>query len=401
MVIKKQSLLCAFLLIPWFTFSIGVKWPIFGMIINVLRVFSLMFALLVYLSNNKKLKSLSEIKSFRFVILFFTILLLSTLINEQNVFYSFQLMVYGIWPFIIVSILKNNKKENMFFLEGIFMAFAFLIIVNLFLIVVYPNGIYTTFSSNTVTKYYLFGGKNQSVAPLMTALVFFIEYSIRKYNKIVPLVCFLIFIVLFEIWTGGSGTGLIATVMIIFLSLLHIFRKKEISFKITLIVIVASFFLLVVFRLQEILAFFIQGVLHKSLTLSNRIYIWDAAIEKIKNNWLYGNGVGSSLSGKIDLVLSYATKDTFAHDLYLDIMIMGGTLALICFIIIVFFTGKHYQTSSNVSNIGRTTVWIGVTAYLFASILDIYIGNYCLFIMIAYIVTIPAINNENTVFKVS
>ncbi|WP_423220497.1 O-antigen ligase family protein [Bifidobacterium imperatoris] len=183
-----------------------------------------------------------------------------------------------------------------------------------------------------------------------------------------------------ELIIGGSGTGLIVLFVFIVLCLLEL-KHRTISPNLSLIVLLASFLGIVVFRIQNIFSFLIVDVLHKSLTLSDRTYIWDSAIESILSHLILGTGITDSLSGNVHLKLSYLVKDIFAHDLYLDYLLMGGVPALCIFICLLISVKNSY---CYILNRNRTFIWWGIVIYLFASIVEIYTTNFCLFLMFAY-----------------
>jgi O-antigen ligase len=125
--------------------------------------------------------------------------------------------------------------------------------------------------------------------------------------------------------------------------------------------------------------------MHKSLTLSDRTFIWDAALLLVKSKLFTGYGVGKSLSGEVFIDLGYMSETIFAHDIFLDYLVMGGIFALVVFILILLETQKEYKEMISISRYWKTFIWIGVLIYMCASIVEIYTGNYCLFLMIAYI----------------
>lgn len=388
MVLRKSSLKVAILLIPWFTFAVGVKWPVLGIMINTWRMIVLLWALICLIGSKRVRHNFLSCGYVFPMMLFYGILLLSTIINDENISNALQLVIYGVWPFIVMSMVDNRYEKKQTFLEGIIIAFSVLIVINLVLILAYPGGIYTTYSSGTATKYYLFGAKNQMVAPLITALVFFVEYSYRKYQRMTMLTAILCSLCIIEIILGGSGTGVLMVAAFIAMFFYQKRKSKGLNSTVTLAIVFAITVGFVVLRLQNWFDFIIVSFLHKSLTLSNRVYIWDAAIEIIKEHPWIGTGVSGFLAGDVLLNLSYLSRNTFAHDMYLDYLVMGGIGALGGFFMILYVAKKQYDSSFIISRYGKTYVWGGIILYLTASIVEIYTGNYCLFIMMAYIVSL-------------
>lgn len=388
MKIQKSSLKVAILIIPWFTFAVGMKWPVLGIMINAWRVIVLLWSFM-YLIDNKRIRN--NLFSCGYILpmsILYGILLLSTIINNQNTLNALQLAIYGIWPFIVMSMVDNSDEKNQAFLEGIVIAFSVLTVINMVMILAYPEGIYTTYSSGTVTKYYLFGAKNQMVAPLMTAFVFFLEYSYRKYQRMTMRTIFLCGLCIIEIIIGGSGTGILMVASLIAMAFYHNRKRKGLNSTVTLAIVLTITVGFVVLRLQNLFDFIIVSLLHKSLTLSNRVFIWDTAIEIIKEHPYIGTGVSGSLAGNVLLNLSYLSRNTFSHNMYLDYLVMGGIGALVGFFMNLYVAKKQYDSLYTVSRYGKTYVWEGIIVYLIASIVEIYTGNYCLFMMMSYIASL-------------
>ncbi|MBE6051521.1 MAG: O-antigen ligase family protein [Clostridium sp.] len=383
--IRKSQLKIAILLMPFFTFALGYKWPFLGEVISTERYLFLAF-LIIFTLSSKRIVSLIKEKTFIFLVLFYAVVNISTSINGEQIENSLQLMGYGVVPFLVFCKYWDKKNCMASILSGIDLSFSILIIINMFIMIIYPEGIYSTNSTGIPTPYYLFGGKNQMVAPLITGICFFIESSYNKYNKLTNRALIKIIICIGEIIFGGSTTGLVITTMIMILLFIGEKRNKIIRTNISLISIVVLFVSIVILRMQNIFAFFIEKVLHKSLDLTNRTDIWDSALFSIDNNPILGTGVSSSLAGNVHLVLSYVEKDIFAHDMYLDILVMGGICALSLFIIMIIIVKIEFDRGFTKYN-ELSFIWIGFWLYLLASLFDIYTGNYCMYIMIAYIVS--------------
>lgn len=389
MTVRRSSIMVAILIMPWFNFAVGVKWPLIGILINMIRVIEILWAAVCLITNRRMFHRLYITNYLVPLSVLYGVLTVSTIINGGKLENALQLALYGFWPFVVLALSNSEKKPKETFLEGIVIAFSILVVINLFLMIAYPQGIYTTYTSGTVSKYYLFGAKNQMVAPLITALVFFVEYSFRKNDRLTCATIVMCGMCVVEIAAGGSGTGIIMVILFVALCLYQIWKKKSINATVTLFVVLALTAGFVVLRVQNWFDFIIVSVLHKSLTLSNRVYIWEAAIDIIKSHPLIGTGVSETLAGDVLLTLSYLSRNTFAHNMFLDYLVMGGILTFGGFIMNLFVSKKQFEGSVAVCKYGKSFVWGGVILYLTASIVEIYTGNYCLFMMMAYIASLP------------
>ncbi|PLS23813.1 O-antigen ligase family protein [Bifidobacterium imperatoris] len=376
-----QIVFIALAIIPFFQNAIGYKYPPLGLVVQFSRFFFFTICIALILINASAFSFITKnIKIYLIIALIFTFIC-SAIVNNTNVVAVLQLSLYILYPFLLFSVWSHSPVETLNICKGVTYGLNILVLVNLVMMLCFPQGLFQTVSSDTVSYYYLFGAKNQMVAPIMTCLFFNAETAYRSYNKIVTKTSlFMSLICTLELIIGGSGTGLIVLFVFIVLCLLEL-KHRTISPNLSLIVLLASFLGIVVFRIQNIFSFLIVDVLHKSLTLSDRTYIWDSAIESILSHLILGTGITDSLSGNVHLKLSYLVKDIFAHDLYLDYLLMGGVPALCIFICLLISVKNSY---CYILNRNRTFIWWGIVIYLFASIVEIYTTNFCLFLMFAY-----------------
>lgn len=377
-----QIFFVALAVIPFFQNAIGYKYPTLGLILQYSRFFFFGIIIIFILISGNAFRFITRNTNIYLIISLIFIFLISAVVNKANITPVFQLSLYVLYPFLLFSIWADTPMGTLNICKGITYGLNMLVLINLLIMLFFPMGLYQTISSDTISNYYLFGAKNQMVAPIMTCLFFNMETAYRSYNKIITKTSlFMCFICVIELIIGGSGTGLIVLTAFIILCLLEL-RKQKISSNFCLIVLLLSFFAIVIFRIQNIFSFIIVDILHKSLTLSDRTYIWDAAIESILSHPILGTGITDSLSGNVHLILAYLEKDIFAHDLYLDYLLMGGIPSLCIFIFILISIKKSYD---NLLGKKQTFIWLGIVIYLFASIVEIYTTNFCLFLMFAYI----------------
>lgn len=330
-----QILFIALAIIPFFQSTIGYKYPILGLGVQYLRYFFFGIIIILILINTHAFSFITRNTKIYLTISLIFIFFISAVVNNTNIVSVFQLSLYLLYPFLLFSVWADSSTGTLNICKGITYGLNTLVLINLSIMLFFPQGLYQTISSNTISYYYLFGAKNQMVAPIMTCLFFNMETAYRSYNKIITKTSlFMCFICAFELIIGGSGTGLIVLAAFIILCLFEL-KHQKISSNLSLIVLLASFLAIVIFRIQNIFSFLIVDILHKSLTLSDRTYIWDAAIESILSHPILGTGITDSLSGNVHLKLSYLVKDIFAHDLYLDYLLMGGIPALCIFVCIL------------------------------------------------------------------
>ena len=96
---------------------------------------------------------------------------------------------------------------------------------------------------------------------------------------------------------------------------------------------VVAFFGIVVFRMQNVFAFFIEDVLGKSLTFTDRTLIWDQAIGNVlSKNVLIG--CGNDMYDAPGYVVGTA------HNMVLETFVQGGILGVFSLAVIVFLAAR-------------------------------------------------------------
>lgn len=157
-------------------------------------------------------------------------------------------------------------------------------------------------------------------------------------------------------WIGICLTSLVfawsATCMSIYVlfALCIIFYKIKIfqfltPFRSVLINIGISI-LVIFFHIQDLFGWLIVDILHKNMTLSSRTLIWASAIQNILKKPIFG--YGTMQGGRMSINRLSGRIHFFSHNIFLEIVIQGGLVALFFYIIIYFFAGKtlkHFHKS--------------------------------------------------------
>lgn len=196
-----------------------------------------------------------------------------------------------------------------------------LIYTNFFTILIFPNGLY---DSEWQSLNWLLGYRNSFILYILLALFFSMIWKAYTGNS---LRFYLLFTVCaLTILRCRSATGLLTFGLFVFLYVTKPYRFQWFhSYSITGIWI-AGFFLLVIFRLQNIFAPLFQ-MLGRNVTLSGRTYIWDTTLQMIMENPFIGYGKQTA-DYRAELVpQAFAAID--AHNYILEILFAGGAIALL------------------------------------------------------------------------
>lgn len=96
----------------------------------------------------------------------------------------------------------------------------------------------------------------------------------------------------------------------------------------------------------EIFSGFIEGVLHKSITFTGRNLLWQEALQLINNNPYIGYGRVST-----NYISIWGGKYS-SHNIILELLLQGGIVALIPFLVIIFKAIKMLNKYRN-SDLGN------------------------------------------------
>lgn len=172
--------------------------------------------------------------------------------------------------------------------SGIFYVLGTLCVINLITVVLFPGGM----SYTDKEDWYFLGLDNSHafyIIPLLPAAALYAWN--RRWPRWVQLGMMVLFsLSLYITWTV---TGMMAATVFIILFLLSWVKgsSRVCNIGVYYAGILLVFLLFVVFRVTDRFAFFIQDVLHKSLTLSGRLPLWQTALDCVKASPLLGHGL--------------------------------------------------------------------------------------------------------------
>jgi len=170
-----------------------------------------------------------------------------------------------------------------------------------------------------------------SQASLLILIAFGLNYRWLKAKGILGvLLCALLFLGFFTTFSRTSNFLLVVFLALIFIAEL---RAKQLPFILTLLVIVSSTYLIILFYPELLNAPTVnRGGLEHFRTLNSRTYYWASALEAIRASPLLGNGLGNYEYLGIKEVLPYSMINS-AHNDYLQIWV---DLGLFWFLLLVF-----------------------------------------------------------------
>lgn len=288
--------------------------------ITIIAIYFFTFIISMMYNNNFTINKIWSVILFLGSCIYFKMRLLK---YTRMVIKTTYIILMCLCFFNIISVLLNynfakDYTSQIFYLLGIRTSFTF---YSIFLI--YISMIYSYITRGSVFSLKSFLGIFIAIIQLFLewvatgitcTLIFFIVYSIfKKINKI-------------NISVGVERE-----------------KKKDKKINAFIMTIIGLFlnYGIVVWRIQDVFKNFIVNVLHKNVTLTDRVFIWDVALEKINKSLVWGYG---NLFEQIE----WYDRIMFTHNQFLQVTIAGGIIGLICFIVLFIYTSINIDKSKDI-----------------------------------------------------
>lgn len=373
-----------FLIIPYFQVPYLVEnYHITNTLYNLYMMLS--FFIIACMTINKKGYS----KILNYVGFLMIILLFSTFMNSGNLLFCFETIISIFGICLITDYGIRYDKE--YFFKALKNFLSILVLINFLSILIFSKGMYMR--STGYIENWILGYKNTHILFIIPCILsnYIYTYVSNKKNIFSSLMLFVgvISTVLVNNTTGLIGLSLI----VLFVLFKKIFDNTSImnvyNYFGVHIVLFISF---VILRIQNLFSYIIVDLLHKDITLTGRVYIWDKALDYIKNKPLYGYG---NVSFKFNEYI-YST-----HNAILGILHKVGIIGLIAYIVLVFQAIKKLWENRN-TYISKL-ISIVLFSYLVMMVTEAYAFSYYIYIfVIAYDITFilkGGVSNEKSIAR--
>ncbi|MCH5296428.1 MAG: O-antigen ligase family protein [Ruminococcus sp.] len=296
--------------------------------------FACMFLLLLFVIKGKKISP-----PFLWIYGFHAVILLATLINRGDL-WLFFCDNYASFSLCILFALMLEKNPKI--LISASKVLDILVYINLLTMLIYPKGMYIVANG----AHWFLGHKNilsRIMLPIICLALIRAYYCFGKIklNTIVLLASASLTIIL-----ANSTTALIGfAVFALFLFLFHNKTKRLPRFFTlfsALCVTVIIFFALLFFNFQKYFSFLIELILGKDLTLTNRLAVWQMALQKISHKFFEGYGY---LSGNQFIEMFGRDTYTHPHNYFLYIFMTGGIVLSVIVFMGYFYANKTLKNS--------------------------------------------------------
>lgn len=318
--------------------SLGGSWRYIHLAFVALRIVSYSAILLMSLYQMKKPSTI-------FVIMLFHQLIIigSTMIHGGFSISRLELSIESIGIVLLLSYYTDfgNPKRMVLVIENIL---SIIIVCNLISIIIFPDGMYRNIRN--WSQNWLLGYRNLHIQFFLPYIgIAALRSSISK-KKNIKLPVMIVLIVL-SAFLVNSVTTIIS--IIIIATLVILFTRRElpswINLTSTYIASVIISILLVAVGIQYRFSGLLTNVLGKDVTFSTRTLIWSQGLMMFWKRPFFGNGIVSIESGNIYNL----TTVNQMHNMFLDLLVVGGISLAILFFATILITNKHVMNCRIIS----------------------------------------------------
>ena len=322
---------------------VGGIWSDIHIIFVLLKWVSFIIVGIVFLSEAKK-----PDKFFLMILVYQVCTLSSTIINGNLYLSNISTAANTLGAVLLFDYyLKYGKAKD--FLSVVEALFSIWIIINFISIIIFSNGIYI--DDRGWNENWFLGYKSRHIYYYIPFLYIQSVLSALNGKKCKKKFYVFFLIIISSVYLSTSKTGLLA--LLFSFVLIVFFRNKNVSCKLSIrnvyIVSAVISYLIVFLEFQKNFEFLIVDILNKDLTMHARSYIWNLAIKFFHESPIIGNGLISFS----DLFSTWTV--TQMHNMYMDILVVGGIMLLAVFTFMILMIDKKVKQCTileikNISN---------------------------------------------------
>lgn len=325
------------LLIPYFKPAVLGVLPGTGLLEQLFDLWRMLAAMIIFVMYVFQMVRLRRPPSGVMVclLIYLGFIALATLARENNL-WSLANYVLTIVTFCMLLEL-SLRQDPMRAMDLLFYPLTVLVLANFMLLAVFPGGLC---KGGTYDYGYNLLGIDNFLSPLLIPYMFLVCLRSTMKTGGLDSVAYVMMgvsaVSILLVWTATGIMGLAAALL--FLLFFYLRPRQRIwSFNLSLLVGFGLFFAIVLFRLQNLFALFIEGVLHKGLSFTGRTDIWDKALALFLASPFLGYGIAQS--GKIYRISKH--KYYHAHNVVLEILVEGGVFSLLAFLMMLLLSGRQ------------------------------------------------------------
>lgn len=306
--------------------------------------------------------------------------ILSSLINGTSYTdWGSTLNVFGISIFTYLALRQSPKA----FFKGGSLLLGSYVVINTLTVFLFPNGMYA--SSMYTMNFFLSYRTAWFVFYLEAAFLCLLNNELYPSKEAKSWLVFVLvceYLSMIKVWTA---TGLLCITL--GLLLVYLWKKKRIpSFSVKAIILVEMILcaIIVLFHMQEKFSFLIVGILKKDITFSQRVRIWNNALNAVlKSPWI---GYGAMNTSRAVSILGYGVNH--AHCYYLNTALYYGIIGLGLGLYTIYYAFSGQATNKieqSVEYINLGMLISLMTAFQVESMMSIGYYLCMMYIVVAYL----------------
>lgn len=337
-------------------------------IYTVFKLLSLIITIYIVISSKVRIT-----RSVLLPVLLILSFFLSTVLNDGDLEIAKSLFMDYLVPILLILFYVQNDRSIL--INILFIHFEICVHLNLASILLFPNGLFSRVVSayGSSTEWFL-GSPNNFIIWLLPALL--LSYLYLQENRISKRPFILAASSILTTIINCSGTGRVAIALFVLLFCLSRRATCNTVF-IEMFSAATSFLSIVIFRSYGFIEPLVVNILGKDMTLSNRVFIWDNALNAIVKKPLLGHGTINPINmpkvlGNVKGYNGIWEGATHCHCYYLQLLFQVGFTGLLIFLLII--TQAFHICYRNWTNRCSKVFSAAITSILFICITEVLIS---------------------------
>lgn len=340
-------------------------------IINVWKIMSLAICAFLYVDRILARKpAAAHIIPMLLVML---ALLFSTIVNAGSL--DRYLIVWGGFFAVCLLVEANINERPLQMMLALRIVLVSLAVFNFATVLAQPSGLW----SSDTEGFWLLGHRNNFGTPLIAALVVSAAYDLLSRRRLAIstyVIGGIAFASVALTWSASSVVASVLAIVAVLLVALIPRGLRALSPFLLLVTYVAVDIGIVFFQIQQRWSDFIATVLDRSADLTGRTRIWEIVFQMIRESPILGKGVQLSENNGLT---NYDSNFVHAHNGELDILMQGGLLTFIPFVIMILLTARNsarfYQSRA------VQILFIGLILVMFRGITGLFFSSYAVLLV--------------------
>lgn len=337
--------------------------PIAQTALSILRLLVFIFVLVMFVRYHSPNRLSVQ------VLLYFLVLFACTFIGKGNLITVVSTFINFYTLIILLDYdAQHDLKTCVCRLAIVFSVISY---INFICIAIAPEGLF-------MHTYYLLGGNYNQMGVAMFIATFINLFYTKTWHTGYVNTLLTCITSLASPLIVGSMTSVLGLILLWIFACLKTTRiKRWFIYGLTIVYII--FQTSVVFFGNQIAStrfakFFVQNILHKSLTFSNRTNVWIYTKNMIAESWIYGYGTHD----KAWYLDTSRLTVSHAHNIFLQVLLDGGVVLMVPFLIILIITIVSLLKSNLPT---KYDLLFGLLVIFFMMMMEIYSIAMILFIL--------------------